>query len=107
MIAKIHPGNNFGGLVNYANDIEKKDAVVVASDGVSLASNAAITASFKVQAKTHSGVKDFVGHISLSFSPEDKDKVDNELMAKIREALDDGTFGEFREKYSGNLEKRA
>lgn len=83
MIAKIHPGNNFGGLVNYANDIEKKDAVVVASDGVSLASNAAITASFKVQAKTHSGVKDFVGHISLSFSPEDKDKVDNELMAKI------------------------
>ena len=83
MIAKIHPGNNFGGLVNYANDIEKKDAVVVASDGVSLASNAAITASFKVQAKNHSGVKDFVGHISLSFSPEDKDKVDNELMAKI------------------------
>ena len=83
MIAKIHPGNNFGGLVNYANDIEKKDAVVVASDGVSLASNAAITASFKVQAKTHYGVKDFVGHISLSFSPEDKDKVDNELMAKI------------------------
>ena len=83
MIAKIHPGNNFGGLVNYANDIEKKDAVVVASDGVSLASNAAITASFKVQAKTHSGVKDFVGHISLSFSPEDKDKVDNELIAKI------------------------
>ena len=54
MIAKIHPENNFGGLVNYANDIEKKDAVVVASDGVSLASNAAITASFKVQAKTHS-----------------------------------------------------
>lgn len=83
MIAKIHPGNNFGGLVNYANDIEKKDAVVVASYGVSLASNAAITASFKAQAKTHYGVKDFVGHISLSFSPEDNDKVDNELMAKI------------------------
>ena len=74
MIAKIHPGNNFGGLVNYANDIEKKDAVVVASDGVSLASNAAITASFKAQAKTHFGVKDFVGHISLSFSPEDKER---------------------------------
>ena len=31
----------------------------------------------------------------------------NELMAKIREALDDGTFADFREKYSGNLEKRA
>ena len=31
----------------------------------------------------------------------------NELMAKIREALDNGTFADFREKYSGNLEKRA
>ena len=30
MIAKIHPGNNFGGLVNYANDIEKKDAERIA-----------------------------------------------------------------------------
>ena len=31
----------------------------------------------------------------------------NELMTKIREALDNGTFADFREKYSGNLEKRA
>ena len=31
----------------------------------------------------------------------------NELMAKIREALDNGTFADFREKYSGYLEKRA
>ena len=83
MIAKIHTGNNFGGLVNYANDIVKKDAVVVASYGVSLTSNAAITASFKAQAKAHSGVKNFVGHISLSFSPNDKEKVNNDLMAQI------------------------
>ena len=83
MIAKIHTGNNFGGLVNYANDIVKKDAVVVASYGVSLTSNAAITASFKAQAKARPGVKNFVGHISLSFSPNDKDKVNNDLMAQI------------------------
>lgn len=31
----------------------------------------------------------------------------NELMPRIREALDNGTFADFREKYSGNLEKRA
>jgi len=31
----------------------------------------------------------------------------NELMAKIRESLDNGTFGDFREKYSGYLELRA
>ena len=83
MIAKIHTGNNFGGLVNYANDIVKKDTVVVASFGVSLASNATITASFKAQAKARPGVKNFVGHISLSFSPNDKDKVNNDLMAQI------------------------
>ena len=83
MIAKIHTGNNFGGLVNYANDIVKKDAVVVASYGVSLTSNAAITASFKAQAKARPGVKNFVGHISLSFSPNDKEKVNNDLMAEI------------------------
>ena len=70
MIAKIHTGNNFGGLVNYANDIVKKDAVVVASYGVSLTSNAAITASFKAQAKAR-------------FSPNDKEKVNNDLMAQI------------------------
>lgn len=83
MIAKIHTGNNFGGLVNYANDIVKKDAVEVASYGVSLASNAAIAASFKAQAKARPGVKNFVGHISLSFSPDDKDKMSDDLMARI------------------------
>lgn len=30
----------------------------------------------------------------------------NELMAKIRQALDEGTFADFREKYSGKLEQR-
>ena len=31
----------------------------------------------------------------------------NELMAKIRQALDEGSFDEFRAKYSGKLEERA
>ena len=31
----------------------------------------------------------------------------NDLMAKIRQALDEGTFDEFRGRYSGQLEKRA
>ncbi|MPN38997.1 Queuine tRNA-ribosyltransferase [bioreactor metagenome] len=30
----------------------------------------------------------------------------NELMQKLRDALDAGTFDEFREKYSGKLEQR-
>ena len=83
MIAQISTGEGFGGLVSYANNILKKDTVIVASDGVSLTSNATITASFKAQAKARSGVKNFVGHISLSFSPNDKEKVNNDLMAQI------------------------
>ena len=31
----------------------------------------------------------------------------NELAARIRQALDEGTFADFRARYSGNLEKRA
>jgi len=30
-----------------------------------------------------------------------------ELAARIRRALDEGTFADFRARYSGNLEKRA
>ena len=31
MIAQISTGEGFGGLVNYANDIIKKDTVIIAS----------------------------------------------------------------------------
>ena len=31
----------------------------------------------------------------------------NELMAKIRQALEEGAFAQFRARYSGQLEKRA
>ena len=43
MIAQISTGEGFGGLVNYANDIIKKDTVIIASEGVNLSSNATIT----------------------------------------------------------------
>jgi len=83
MIAQINTGEGFGGLVSYANDILKKDTVVIASEGVSLSSNAVITACFKAQTKSRPRVKNFVGHISLSFSPDDYDKLDDEKIAKI------------------------
>ena len=83
MIAKIHQGKGFGGLVGYANDILKKDTVIIASEGVSLTSNATITASFKAQAKARPNVKLCVGHISLSFSPEDFEKLTNQQIEKI------------------------
>ena len=83
MIAQIHQGKGFGGLVSYANDILKKDTQILASEGVSLTSNATITASFKAQAKARPNVKNCVGHISLSFSPEDYEKLSDVEIAGI------------------------
>jgi len=83
MIAQISTGEGFGGLVNYANDIIKKDTVIIASYGVNLSSNATITASFKAQAKARPTIQKIVGHISLSFSPDDQKKLDDEKIAEI------------------------
>ena len=83
MIAQISTGEGFGGLVNYANDIAKKNTVIIASYGVNLSSNATITASFKAQAKARPSFHKFVGHVSLSFSPEDLEKLDDKKIAEI------------------------
>ena len=83
MIAKIRSGQGFAGLVDYANDIKNKNAEIIASEGVDLTSNKSITASFCLQAKSRPSLKNFVGHISLSFAPEDAPKLSNRLMADI------------------------
>ena len=83
MIAKIHSGQGFAGLVDYANDIKNKNADIIASEGVDLTSNKSITASFSLQAKSRPSLKNFVGHISLSFAPEDTPKLSDRLMADI------------------------
>ena len=78
MIAKIHSGQGFAGLVDYANDIKNKKADIIASEG-----NKSITASFSLQAKSRPSLKNFVGHVSLSFSPEDAPKLTDRLMVDI------------------------
>ena len=83
MIAKIHSGQGFAGLVDYANDIKNKKADIIASEGVDLTSNKTITASFSLQAKSRPSLKNFVGHISLSFAPEDTPKLSDRLMEDI------------------------
>ena len=82
-MAKIRSGQGFAGLVDYANDIRNKKADIIASEGVDLTSNKSITASFSLQAKSRPSLKNFVGHISLSFAPEDAPKLSDKLMADI------------------------
>lgn len=83
MMAKISSGQGFAGLVDYANDIKDKKANIIASEGVDLTSNKSIVASFSLQAKSRPSLKNFVGHISLSFAPEDAPKLSDTLMADI------------------------
>ena len=52
-------------------------------ESTNLSSNATITASFKAQAKARPTIQKFVGHISLSFSPDDQEKLDDEKIAEI------------------------
>lgn len=70
-------------MVDYANDIKNKETNIIASDGVDLTSNRSIVASFSLQAKSRPSLKNFVGHISLSFAPEDTPKLSDKLMAEI------------------------
>lgn len=83
MIAQINSGAQFAGLVNYANDIAKKGTTIVASEGVCTSSNENITASFQIQARMRPGLKNFVGHISLSFAPQDTPKLTDGFMAEV------------------------
>lgn len=83
MMAKIRSGQGFAGLVDYANDIKNKETNIIASDGVDLTSNKSIVASFSLQAKSRPSLRNFVGHISLNFAPEDTPKLSDRLMADI------------------------
>ena len=82
MMAKITKGHDFGGAVRYVTQ-EKKDAKLLDSKGVLTTDKHSIIDSFRLQAQLRPDVKVMVGHISLDFSKEDVDKVDDNLMRKI------------------------
>ena len=82
MMAKITKGHDFGGVVRYVTQ-EKKDAKLLDSKGVLTTDKHSIIDSFRLQAQLRPDVKVMVGHISLDFSKEDVDKVDDNLMRKV------------------------
>jgi len=81
MIGKLKKGSSFGGCIRYVTG--KDEAKIIASDGVLLGTNAEITQSFELQRQLNSRIKNPVGHIALSFKPEDKPRLTDEFMAKI------------------------
>lgn len=81
MIGKLKKGASFGGCVRYVTG--KDEAKIIASDGVLLGTNAEIVQSFELQRQLNPRIKKLVGHIALSFKPEDKPRLTDEFMAKI------------------------
>ena len=82
MMAKITKGCNFGGAVRYVTQ-DEKDARLLDSKGVLTTDRQSIINSFRLQSQLRPDVKMMVGHISLDFSKENVDKVDDNLMQKV------------------------
>jgi hypothetical protein len=81
MIGKIMKAASFRRCVQYVTG--KEEAKVLASDGVLLTTTQDIIDSFEFQRKMNPRVSMPVGHIALSFLPEDKDKLTDEMMIRI------------------------
>ena len=81
MIGKLKKGSSFAGCIRYVTG--KDEAKILASDGVLLGTNAEMTQSFELQRQLNPRIKMPVGHIALSFKPEDKPRLTDEFMAKI------------------------
>lgn len=82
MMGKIVSGHSFKGVVNYILD-KNKDAKLLYAEGVRYNSGDAIIESFLIQGRFNPNLKKNVGHISLSFSVEDKAKLSDDFMVKI------------------------
>ena len=81
MIGKIIKAASFKRCVQYVTG--KEDARILASDGVLLTTTQDIIESFEFQQQMNPRVSKPVGHIALSFLPEDKEKLTDEMMTKI------------------------
>lgn len=80
MVGKIKEGKSFGGCVAYNLDREK--ATVLYSEGVRSLNTSTITQDFNMQRKMNPKLKNAVGHIILSWSPNDKCKINSDIMLK-------------------------
>ena len=83
MIGKIVTGKSFGGAVRYLLGKEPGKAYILTSDGVELTSRQALIGSFEFQRRARPDVERVVGHISLSFHPDDDPRMSNHLMLDL------------------------
>jgi len=88
MVAKIVKGKGLKGVVNYVLDKAKQTELIVAS-GARFKSRESSIRSFIAPTALNPKVAKPVGHISLDFAAQDKDKLTNARMVQIaRENLE-------------------
>lgn len=82
MIGKITKGGDFAGCVIYAlaEKENKKEARLLYSEGLLTDNSRSIINGFECQASMNRRVRNCCGHISLSYSPEDSAKLDDDKM---------------------------
>lgn len=81
MIGKIIKGGSFKGRVDYV--LGKEWAQLLFASGVLLESTQSITLSFETQCLLKPEIVKPVGHISLSYSPEDAPRLTNKVMGGL------------------------
>jgi hypothetical protein len=80
MIGKVMTGRSFGGVVNY--NLQKTDARVLLVRGIRINSIQSIIDDLNLQRKINKDLGKAVGHIALSWSERDKDKLTPDIMAE-------------------------
>lgn len=87
MIGKVKTGKSFGGCIRY--NLERDQATILYADGIRTDSVPNIIQDFNMQRKMNPDLGQAVGHIVLSWSVEDKDKLNPGLMEeRAREYLE-------------------
>ncbi|MCX2476101.1 relaxase/mobilization nuclease domain-containing protein [Pedobacter sp. MC2016-05] len=78
MIGKVIIGKSFGGCVRYV--VNKKDAELLYGDGIRLADPSFAVKDFNLQRQMNPALSKAVGHISLSWSEVDSERLNSENM---------------------------
>ena len=84
MTAKILTRQSFSRATNYVFKDGRSE--VIDSKGIMVADPLSAAASFKVQAMLRPEIQSPVGHICISFHPDDTEKMTNDLMVELCEA---------------------
>ncbi|MEJ8802126.1 relaxase/mobilization nuclease domain-containing protein [Pontibacter sp. H249] len=78
MIGKVITGKSFGGCVRYV--VQKPEAAVLDADGIRTDAITAMVADFNLQRRLNPDLEKAVGHIALSWSIHDREKLNAQVM---------------------------